>query len=538
MPDLDELIRQAAPVPDDQLVEGELQVRGGERYARVDGQPALWGPLVAAEHLAEGDTLLLAQVQDGTPYVVWPAQATGGEPGPQGPPGSTGPPGPKGDEGDPGPIGPTGSTGSQGPQGPTGPQGTTGLQGPTGPTGPRGLSTSVLAYIKRADTNPPANGELMYQGDALLVDYQDANGDEQKATLGAYGPEDEIRVQSVAQSTGPWLTLRITQTIEQSTWMRYEVASPEGSCAAGPVWLKFFKAGSEGEQGPPGSAGTPGEKWFSGSGAPAGGTGAVGDWYYRTDTGDFYEKTGASAWTVRGNLKGAGVPAGGTAGQALVKTSATDFATNWATPAASSPPEVHVATTPPSPRDQQVIWVDTDEYGGVPTAGLVTSLPSSPIDGQECYYLADATAGVIWHLRYRAASASAYKWELVGGPFVEREIIPEEVTTGTGSSFGNLSTVGPSFTTPFAGDWEYTISGTARVASGSAQAAIGLATPAAPVAANQASALVYTFAITAGLFGRLAGVASGAALTLLYLYSTVIITYGARKLAVRPVRVG
>lgn len=46
---------------------------------------------------------------------------------------------------------------------------------------------------------------------------------------------------------------------------------------------------------------------------------------------------------------------------------------------------------------------------------LVSTLPASPYDGQEVFYLADAAAGVVWHLCYRAASPSAYKWEFVGG---------------------------------------------------------------------------------------------------------------------------
>ena len=46
---------------------------------------------------------------------------------------------------------------------------------------------------------------------------------------------------------------------------------------------------------------------------------------------------------------------------------------------------------------------------------FVTALPTSPVDGQEVYYQADGTNGVIWHLRYRAASSSANKWEFVGG---------------------------------------------------------------------------------------------------------------------------
>lgn len=48
-------------------------------------------------------------------------------------------------------------------------------------------------------------------------------------------------------------------------------------------------------------------------------------------------------------------------------------------------------------------------------AGTVTALPSSPVDGQEINFLADPTNGVVWRLRYRAGSSSAYKWEYVGG---------------------------------------------------------------------------------------------------------------------------
>src|SRR4051794_17254127 len=46
---------------------------------------------------------------------------------------------------------------------------------------------------------------------------------------------------------------------------------------------------------------------------------------------------------------------------------------------------------------------------------LMTSLPTSPIDGQVIYYAADATNGIIWQLRYNASSLSPYKWEFVGG---------------------------------------------------------------------------------------------------------------------------
>jgi microcystin-dependent protein len=62
--------------------------------------------------------------------------------------------------------------------------------------------------------------------------------------------------------------------------------------------------GAQGATGATGPTGAPGEKWFTGSGAPAAATGAVSDWYLDSTNGDYYEKTGASSWTQRGNLRG------------------------------------------------------------------------------------------------------------------------------------------------------------------------------------------------------------------------------------------
>lgn len=59
-----------------------------------------------------------------------------------------------------------------------------------------------------------------------------------------------------------------------------------------------------GGSGTPGADGTPGSKWYQGSGAPSNGMGIVGDWYINTANSDVYEKTGASAWTLRLNIKG------------------------------------------------------------------------------------------------------------------------------------------------------------------------------------------------------------------------------------------
>lgn len=68
--------------------------------------------------------------------------------------------------------------------------------------------------------------------------------------------------------------------------------------------------GGGGTVGPPGPAGTPGEVWYTGAGAPPAATGIVGDWWLDSATGDYYDKTGTSAWTLRGNLRGPTGPAG------------------------------------------------------------------------------------------------------------------------------------------------------------------------------------------------------------------------------------
>ena len=88
----------------------------------------------------------------------------------------------------------------------------------------------------------------------------------------------------------------------------------------------------------------------------------------------------------------------------------------------------------------------------------VTSLPTTvqgglPIpDGYEVYFVGDATNGVIWHLRYNALSASAYKWEFIGGPQLYQEGVGEAGFTST-----SYRTNGePSITLPaVAGDWMF-----------------------------------------------------------------------------------
>jgi hypothetical protein len=80
------------------------------------------------------------------------------------------------------------------------------------------------------------------------------------------------------------------------------------------------------------------------------------------------------------------------------------------------------------------------------SAGTVTALPSG-YDGQEINYLADATNGVVWRLKYRAASASAFKWESVGAP------APLYVSSATAIANPAGVAVAPSIILPLAGDY-------------------------------------------------------------------------------------
>lgn len=89
-----------------------------------------------------------------------------------------------------------------------------------------------------------------------------------------------------------------------------------------------------------------------------------------------------------------------------------------------------------------------------------TVLPAAPINGQEYFYVADATNGVVWHLKYRAASASASKWEYVGGPPLFSEASGVATTVAAHNVYQDLAG-GPSITVPLAGDYVAAYSGRA-----------------------------------------------------------------------------
>jgi hypothetical protein len=74
--------------------------------------------------------------------------------------------------------------------------------------------------------------------------------------------------------------------------------------------------------------------------------------------------------------------------------------------------------------------------------------PVSPTDGD--YWLYPAAAGVTWMLRYNAGSASAYKWEYVGGPPLYA-FLTADATIAAGS-WNDLD--GPRITVARGGDYD------------------------------------------------------------------------------------
>jgi Collagen triple helix repeat (20 copies) len=140
----------------------------------------------------------------------------------------------------------------KGPKGDTGQPGSTGATGPPGATGPQGTK-----------------GDKGDQGSA-----------------GSQGPQGPIGL------TGP----------QGAQGTQGTPGTPGATGAQGP----------KGDTGAAGATGATGqaEQWWSGSGAPSSGLGAVGDFYLNTATGDVSEKTTTTTWITRTNIRGPQGPAG------------------------------------------------------------------------------------------------------------------------------------------------------------------------------------------------------------------------------------
>jgi hypothetical protein len=273
-----------------------------------------------------------------------------GEQGPAGPEGAVGPEGPIGPTGPTGPLGATGPTGAEGPEGPVGPagpqgprgiQGSPGVQGPQGPRGYTGAA-GVSAYRVALD-----NGFVGTEADWLA------------SLIGAEGPRGETGIQG--ETGRPAVILSgagappSDQGLPGDYWLNETTSTlygpRTGSIASGFTWPSTGTplrgpTGPTGDTGPTGPTGPTGATGATGATGPTGPTGATGP---KGDTGDTGPTgatgpagadgadgaTGATGPAGADGAAGAtgaagpGVPTGGTTGQILYKTSATDYATNW-----------------------------------------------------------------------------------------------------------------------------------------------------------------------------------------------------------------
>lgn len=184
-------------------------------------------------------------------------------------------------------------------------------------------------------------------------------------------------------------------------------------------------------------------------------------------------------------------------------------------------------------------WVPLGASGYPVQGALVTTLPASPVDGQEVVLTDSLTAPTYaWTLRYVAGITGPYKWIFVGGADWVSSI-PAAQASGTRSTWYDLATVGPSVTVPRAGD--YVAFGSASCIDNTAavQTGIGIALGAAsptPIAYNYIATANFNSSVA--LQAVFTGIAAGTELRLRYaVFGTAgSATWQFRVLRVQPLR--
>ena len=177
---------------------------------------------------------------------------------------------------------------------------------------------------------------------------------------------------------------------------------------------------------------------------------------------------------------------------------------------------------------------------GPSITAVVAALPANPVDGQETYYLASAADGVVWHLRYRAASASPYKWEFVGGGALAVAPIGGIVSTAS-TTWVDLAP-SPSIVLPLAGDYEvgHGCGHMDNTGAAYSQAATAIGALPAGVHGNTISFYGNNGAnVGPGyILSRINGAAAGATIRQVYQGTGGTARFANRYISARPVRVG
>jgi hypothetical protein len=167
-------------------------------------------------------------------------------------------------------------------------------------------------------------------------------------------------------------------------------------------------------------------------------------------------------------------------------------------------------------------------YGATP--------PASPQDGDEWVLPADTTNGVMWKFRYRAGSASAYKWEFVGGASL-RHLVPGVETSPGTAGWSDLATINR-VTAPRAGDYEIQYGTTWSCSGGATAATYGVGIGAFSSPANSIGMSVYAANVqTTSSGAHVMTCAAGDEIRCRLNFSLGNGNYSSRFLIVRPVRV-
>ena len=106
-------------------------------------------------------------------------------------------------------------------------------------------------------------------------------------------------------------------------------------------------------------------------------------------------------------------------------------------------------------RSDGAVWTLVSQGSPLITPAQMSVAPfTTPYDGQRIDLQVDASSGINWRFKYRAASGSSFRWEFLGGPPMNAIVTTGETNATTTGSYLDLATVGPRVVLPRAGDYD------------------------------------------------------------------------------------
>lgn len=171
------------------------------------------------------------------------------------------------------------------------------------------------------------------------------------------------------------------------------------------------------------------EEWRSGTGIPAAGLGNVGDWYLQTLTGDVYEKTNVTTWTLRANLTGPQGPQGvpGATGPAgpTGSTGATGSTGSTGPAGPTGPPGPTGPTGPVGPQGPQGIQGIQGDQG--------PEGPSGQSAGKYFYFARSLTSDISGYKKMlESPSAAAENTQVTNTPTIGVDVLIGSFATEPG----------------------------------------------------------------------------------------------------------